>query len=51
MPDEIKRIDYYYASVPDKPGEGARIRWDGAGPRVLSLKPLVFSLRSGGRSG
>jgi hypothetical protein len=24
MPDEIKRIDYYYASVPDKPGEGAR---------------------------
>jgi hypothetical protein len=25
MPDEIKRIDYHYASVPDKPGEGARI--------------------------
>jgi hypothetical protein len=25
MPDEIKRIDYYYAGVPDKPGEGARI--------------------------
>jgi hypothetical protein len=25
MPDEIKRIDYYYVSVPDKPGEGARI--------------------------
>jgi hypothetical protein len=25
MPDEIKRIDYYYASLPDKPGEGARI--------------------------
>jgi hypothetical protein len=25
MPDEIKRIDYYYASVPDKPGEGAPI--------------------------
>jgi len=25
MPDEIKRVDYYYASVPDKPGEGARI--------------------------
>ena len=24
MPDEIRRIDYYYASVPDKPGEGAR---------------------------
>lgn len=25
MPDEIRRIDYYYASVPDKPGEGAHI--------------------------
>ena len=25
MPDEIKRIDDYYASVPDRPGEGARI--------------------------
>jgi hypothetical protein len=25
MPDDIKRIDYYYASIPDKPGEGARI--------------------------
>jgi hypothetical protein len=25
MPDEIRRIDYYYTSVPDKPGEGARI--------------------------
>jgi hypothetical protein len=25
MPDEIRRIDYYYLSVPDKPGEGARI--------------------------
>ncbi len=25
MGDEIKRIDYYYASIADKPGEGARI--------------------------
>ncbi len=25
MPDDIRRIDYYYASVPDKAGEGARI--------------------------
>ena len=25
MPDEIRLIDYYYTSVPDKPGEGARI--------------------------
>ena len=25
MPDEIRRIDYYYVAVPDKPGEGSRI--------------------------
>ena len=25
MPDDIRRIDYYYTSVPDKPGEGARV--------------------------
>lgn len=25
MADEIRRIDYYYVSVPDKPGEGNRI--------------------------
>ncbi|MGH9657732.1 MAG: ACT domain-containing protein [Bryobacteraceae bacterium] len=25
MPDEIRRIDYYYVSVSDKPGEGGRI--------------------------
>ena len=25
MPEEIRRIDYYYVSMPDKPGEGARV--------------------------
>ena len=25
MPDQIKRIDYFYTALPDKPGEGARI--------------------------
>ena len=25
MPDEIRPIDYFYATVPDNPGEGARI--------------------------
>ena len=25
MPSEIRRIDYYYVTVPDKPGEGGRI--------------------------
>ena len=39
MPDEIKRIDYYYASVPDKPGEGARIlaALRGAGVNLLGV--------------
>ena len=25
MPDTVRRVDYYYATVPDKPGEAARI--------------------------
>ena len=25
MPEEIRRIDYYYVSVPDKPGKGERV--------------------------
>ena len=25
MPDTIRRVDYYYVTAPDKPGEGARI--------------------------
>ncbi|GBD32181.1 hypothetical protein HRbin33_01145 [bacterium HR33] len=25
MPDQIRKVEYYYATVPDKPGEGARI--------------------------
>jgi len=25
MPDSVRRVDYYYAIVPDKPGEAARI--------------------------
>ena len=39
MPGEIKRIDYYYASVPDKPGEGARIlaALRGAGVNLLGV--------------
>jgi hypothetical protein len=24
MPDEIRRVDYFYIKVPDRPGEGAR---------------------------
>ena len=25
MPETIRRVDYYYVTAPDKPGEGARI--------------------------
>ena len=25
MPDDIRRIDYYYATIPNKPGEGLRV--------------------------
>jgi hypothetical protein len=25
MPDEIRRVDYFYINVPDRPGEGARV--------------------------
>jgi len=25
MPADVRKVDYYYAMVPDKPGEGARI--------------------------
>ena len=25
MPDTVRRVDYYYVTAPDKPGEGARI--------------------------
>lgn len=25
MADQVRRVDYYYVEVPDKPGEGARV--------------------------
>lgn len=25
MPDTIRKVDYYYVTAPDKPGEGARV--------------------------
>ena len=47
MPDEIKRIDYYYASVPDKPGEGARIlaALRGAGVNLLGVSAFPHGAR------
>jgi hypothetical protein len=40
MPDEIKRVDYYYASLPDQPGEGARIL---AALRDTGVNPIGVS--------
>ena len=47
MPDEIKRIDYYYASVPDKPGEGAQIlaALRGAGVNLLGVSAFPHGAR------
>lgn len=39
MPDEIKRVNYYYVSVPNKPGEGARVlaALQGTGVNLLGV--------------
>lgn len=39
MADKIRRVEYYYVNVPDKPGEGARIlgALKEAGVNLLSL--------------
>jgi hypothetical protein len=40
MPDEIRQVDYYYATVPDKAGEAARIL---AGLHGAGINLLGFS--------
>jgi len=40
MADEIRRVDYFYLSVPDKPGEAARVL---ATLRDAGVNLLVFS--------
>jgi len=39
VPDAIRRIDYYYVTVPDKPGEVARVlaAVRGAGVNLLGV--------------
>ena len=39
MADQIRRVDYFYAMVPDQPGEGARIleTFKEAGVNLISL--------------
>ena len=47
MPDEIRRIDYYYLTVPDKPGEGARVMatLEGAGINLLGVSAFPHGAR------
>jgi hypothetical protein len=40
VPDEIRRMDYYYVIVPDRPGEGARVL---AALRVAGINLLGVS--------
>ncbi len=39
MADKIRRVDYFYAEVPDQPGEGARVlqKFKEAGVNLLSI--------------
>ena len=47
MPDEIRRIDYYYGTVPDKPGEVARVlaALRGAGINLLGVSAFPHGAR------
>ena len=47
MPDEIRRIDYYYVTVPDKPGEAARVlaALRGAGINLLGVSAFPHGAR------
>ena len=47
MPDEIRRIDYYYVTVPDKPGEAARVlaALRGAGINLLGVSVFPHGAR------
>ena len=47
MPDQIKRIDYFYITVPDKPGEGARILavFQSAGVNLIGISAFPHGAR------
>jgi len=47
MPEDIRRIDYYYTSVPDKPGEGARVlaALQGAGVNLIGVSAFPHGAR------
>ena len=48
MSEQIKRIDYYYVTVPDKTGEGARILESlrGAGVNLIGVSAFPHARRS-----
>lgn len=47
MPDEIRRMDYYYVAVPDKPGEVERVlaALRGAGINLLGVSAFPHGAR------
>ena len=47
MPEDIRRIDYYYTSVADKPGEGARVlaALQGAGVNLIGVSAFPHGTR------
>jgi len=48
MPDTIRKVDYYYITAPDKPGEGARLlgRLRDAGVNLLAIHAFPSARRS-----
>jgi len=48
MADTIRQVDYYYATVPDKPGEGARVAGvlRDAGVNLLAFHAFPSARRS-----
>jgi hypothetical protein len=47
VPDEIRRIDYFYVTLPDKPGAGARVlaALQGAGLNLLGVSAFPHGAR------
>lgn len=47
MPDQIRRIDYFYVTVSDKPGEGARVlaALQAAGVNLLGISAFPHGAR------
>ena len=48
MPDTIRKVDYYYTTVPNKPGEGARVLGilKNAGVNLLSFSAFPSARKS-----